>query len=429
MSELDLGLKVGTRRLFWDMGLSTRLDVELRGHKAANQRGGAQSFTDLDVLGISISPDVRLTTLIADCKTSRRDSTSRMFWVKGVADFFGADHAYLVREHEVTDAARQLSARLGIGILTSPELERLQTIHDPSPNSDSAGLAVLFDRRAVANHLSAFNGLNSKLNHLLDFSQFDYWVNASHRNPTQLAAHMSKASKLLNPGDPAHRAVVLDLCWLYLLSLTRITGYVRGGFLGDPDRAVQEYLFGGPSGLEEKRVTAALLNRARPAGTQEMGHLPSYYRPMLELVTRLLKRPQHLQASLRYIEVATAFATAADVGPVPQALKQGTFDPIAAKLAADVCGFITDICGLDPKFRFHARRTLLGEEPSAAPTLSAAPKGQPSKLEPSGTRMPQPGSAANRSHPQLSLLDLEDWEPDRNYEHEHEEDVAESPDD
>ena len=30
MSELDLGLKVGARRLFWSMGLSTRLDVELR---------------------------------------------------------------------------------------------------------------------------------------------------------------------------------------------------------------------------------------------------------------------------------------------------------------------------------------------------------------------------------------------------------------
>lgn len=72
------------------MGLSTRLDVELRGHKAAQQRGGAQSFTDLDVLGISVSPDVRLTTLIADCKTTKRDSTSRMFWVKGVAAFWAS---------------------------------------------------------------------------------------------------------------------------------------------------------------------------------------------------------------------------------------------------------------------------------------------------------------------------------------------------
>lgn len=428
MSELDLGLKVGTRRLFWDMGLSTRLDVELRGHKAASQRGGAQSFTDLDVLGISISPDVRMTTLIADCKTSKRDSTSRMFWVKGVAEFFGADHAYLVREHEVTDAARQLSARLGIGILTSPELARLQTIHDPGPNADTAGLAVLFDRRAVASHLSAFNGVNSKLDHLLEFSQFDYWVNEPHRNPTQLVAHLAKASKLLNPMDPAHRAVFLDLCWLYLLSLTRVTGYVRGGFLGDPDRAVQEYLFGGPAGLEEKRVTAALLNHARPAGTPEMGHLPAYFRPMLELVTRLLKRPQHLQSSLRYIEVATAFATAANVEPIPLALKPGVFDPIAAKLAADVCGFVTNVCGLDPRFRAHARRVLLGEEPSTSATLAGAANNKPASIESSVKRTPPSAVGSTRSLPQLSLLDLDDWEPDGNYEGDSGEELAEDPD-
>ncbi|MFF2245895.1 hypothetical protein ACFVTM_17140 [Arthrobacter sp. NPDC058130] len=417
MSELDLGLKVGTRRLFWDMGLSTRLDVELRGHKAASQRGGAQSFTDLDVLGISVSPDVRITTLIADCKTSKRDSTSRMFWVKGVAEFFGADHAYLVREHEVTDAARQLSARLGIGILTSPELARLQAIHDPGPSAETPGLDVLFDRRAVASHLSAFNGLNSKLAHLLEFSQFDYWVNEPHRNPTQLVAHLAKASKLLNPSDPAHRAVFLDLCWLYQLSLTRVTGYVRGGFLGDPDRAVQEYIFGGAAGLDEKRVTAALLNHARPAGTPERGHLPAYFRPMLELITRLLKRPQHLQTSLRYVEVATAFATAGNAEAIPVALRPGVFDPIAAKLAADVCGFLTSVCDLDPRFRGHARRVLLGEEQSTSPPAAgAANSTPPGLLDSLAKRTPPSAAHSNTSLPQLSLLDLEDWEPDDSYE-------------
>lgn len=428
MSELDLGLKVGTRRLFWDMGLSTRLDVELRGHKAASQRGGAQSFTDLDVLGISISPDVRMTTLIADCKTSKRDSTSRMFWVKGVAEFFGADHAYLVREHEVTDAARQLSARLGIGILTSPELARLQSIHGPGPNAESPGLDVLFDRRAVASHLSAFNGLNNKLDHLLEFSQFDYWVNEPHRNPTQLVAHLAKASKLLNPLDPGHRAIFLDLCWLYLLSLTRVTGYVRGGFLGDPERAVQEYLFGGAAGLDEKRLTAALLNRARPSGAPEMDHLPAYFRPMLELITRLLKRPQHLQSSLRYIEVATAFATAANVGPIPRALNPGAFDPIAAKLAADVCGFVTRVCGLDPRFRDHARRVLLGEEPATPPPVADAASSRPPSLEFTGKRTPSYGANSAKRLPQLSLLDLDDWEPDADYEGDSGEELAEDSD-
>ena len=141
MTEHDLGLKVGVRRLFWSMGLSTRIDVQLRGFTPPpstdpNRRGrAAQSFTDLDVLGVAVTGGYRLSTEIADCKTSQRDSTSRMFWVRGVADLFGADHAYLVREHDVTDAARQLSARLGITVLPSEDLARLQLslIHISEP--------------------------------------------------------------------------------------------------------------------------------------------------------------------------------------------------------------------------------------------------------------------------------------------------------
>ncbi len=149
VTELDLGLKVGVRQLFWSMGLSTRLDVESRGFspppKAGARPRAAQTFTDLDVLGVSINNGFRVGTEIADCKTSQRDSTSRMFWVRGVADLFGADHAYLVREHDVTDAARQLSARLGVAVLPSEDLVRLQA-HYPSPAAVAESpMGVLFD--------------------------------------------------------------------------------------------------------------------------------------------------------------------------------------------------------------------------------------------------------------------------------------------
>ncbi|MCA1712561.1 MAG: hypothetical protein LC789_13385 [Actinobacteria bacterium] len=248
MTELDLGLKVGVRRLLWTMGYSTRLDVQLRGFAAPAAGRGRQSapesFTDLDVLGVAVNPGQHVATAIADCKTSRRDSTSRMFWVKGVADLFGADHAYLVREHEVSDAARQLSSRLGITVLPTDDLARLQAFHGGPPIDGP--LAVLFERRAVEQHLAAFDALDKRLRRLLDYRQFDYWVYEPHRNPVQLVAHLAGSAKHLNPKDPAHGALFLDLAWLYLLALIRVTAHVRGAFLGDPDRGLQEYMASRP---------------------------------------------------------------------------------------------------------------------------------------------------------------------------------------
>lgn len=180
--------------------------------------------------------------------------------------------------------------------------------------------------------------------------------------------------------------------------------------------------------MEEKRVTAAHLNHARPAGTPELGHLPAYFRPMLELVTRLLKRPQQLQTSLRYIEVATAFATPANVEPIPRALKPGVFDPIAAKLAADVCGFVTSVCGLDPSFRDHARRVLLGEETSTSPTVADTVNSRSPSLESTEKRTSSYAAKSAQRLSQLSLLDLDDWEPDADYEGDSGEELAEDSD-
>ncbi len=153
MSELDLGLKVASRRLLWRMGYTTRLDVQLRGvwgpgrpdRASERARRGAQpeSFTDLDVLGLGFAGGSRLHSAIVDCKTSPGGSTGRMFWVRGVADFFAADDAYMVRDSVVSDAARQLTTRLGITALTSDDLGRLEALHPSELPLDTAPLSQL----------------------------------------------------------------------------------------------------------------------------------------------------------------------------------------------------------------------------------------------------------------------------------------------
>lgn len=391
MSELDLGLKVGVRSLLWSMGFSTRLDVQLRGHEKPTG-GPAESFTDLDVLGVAIAPGYRLSTTIADCKSGRADKpTARMFWIRGVADLFGADDAMLVREHDVNDATRQLSAKLGITVLPSADLQHMQTLHGVQLRT-SGPLDVLFDRHAAEAHLKAFTRLDKRLKLLVEYRDFDYWVYDDHRNPFQLVAHLRDAARHLKPKDPDHLALFFDLAWLYLLALIKVTEHLRGAFLTDPDRGLQEYLFGGPTGLKEKTQVAQLLQSLKPEGARDRDHLPEYYPILRELVTRLLRRPTHMQAALRQLEAASALCVARQRVTLEAAFDVD-YDPMAAKLVADVCGFLVSAAELPTEFRTQARAFLLGEPVSTDTTASTASK---------SSRSSQPATAQTSPEPPIS---------------------------
>lgn len=394
MSELDLGLKVGARRLLWSMGYSTRLDVELRGDRSPSEplttgsappnvergkgsrrggprQGGIQTFTDLDVLGVFVEHGFQLSTTIVDCKSGQRDKpTSRMFWARGVADLFRADQIMLVREHDVADATRQLSNRLGITVLAAPDLVATQELYGP-PVDEHGPLGLLFERESVAATLSAFNGLDRRLDSLLEYRSFDYWVYEHHRNPVQLVAHLQESAKHLDPRNPIHLALFLDLAWLYTFALVRVVAHIRGAFLHDVDRGLQEYMFGGATNLREKQETAALLRSVAPADARNLDHLPDYYNNLRELVARLLRRPTEMQTALRYAETASALMAVRERVTLRHAFAEA-FNPIAAKLIADVCGFLVASTGLQSEFRIQARAWLLGEHISR-PNSSKSP--------------------------------------------------------
>lgn len=357
MTELDLGLKVATRRLFWRMGFSTRIDVPLR----AFVPGGTQrkerapeSFTDLDVLGLTITAGFRLHGAIADCKTGRSaKAIERVFWLRGVADFFSANDAWVVREHPPPDAARQLAARLGLAVLTSEDVTALEGFHPTDLPIEHPALARLFDRKKVARYLAAFTGLDKRLKPLLEYRQFDYFVYEPHRNPMQLVAHLHDAKARLDPKNPLHVALFMDMAWLYLVALTQIVEHVRAAHLTDPDTATQEYLFGGQLGLREKRQMANLLAKVVPDGMERPDPLPPYYPHLRELVVRVLRRPDHILSALRYAEVASA-GLADGVRVRVRSAFAAAYDEIAAKLLNDVCGFLVGAADLDGDLRTQA---------------------------------------------------------------------------
>lgn len=360
MSEKDLGQKVAVRRLLWRMGFATRVDVPLRAYVPASRgRPGHESYTDLDVLGISIAPGFRVHTAIADCKSTSRDTTERMFWIRGVGDFFGADAAYMVRPTKTTDAARQLAARLKIAVVTAEDLAILEAQH-PIPLDLSDGpLARLFDVAQIEQYLKAFIGMDRRLTPLLEYRQFDYWVYEQYRNLTQMVSHLADCAVTLDPANPLHAALLIDCSWLYLLSVSRAVEHVRAMHAADVPTCLLEYFLGGQVALREKTQLLERLVRVLPPAAQSSAQLrPAWYDQLLELVGRFSRAPHACLPALQYAEMLSAALVARKRTTVVKAFG-ARIDPIAAKLLADVVGFLVAAAGLNPNFRTMARELLI----------------------------------------------------------------------
>lgn len=354
MSEKDLGQKVAARRLLWRMGYSTRVDVVLRAAILSNSKNPSpESYTDMDVFGVAITPSGEVQTCVVDCKTGGSSIVSRMFWVRGLVEFFGAHSAYMIRDRAITPDANHLAARLGITALTERNLVKLEEMLVTNVPLTSQPLASLFDERSVESAMKKYTTADKKLKPLLEYRQFGYWVDPDHRSLVALPDTLLAVRKHLDTRNPQHFSLVLDCAWLYLLSLARCIGALRNTHISDLRYGLREYLAGGATMLKQQEEIAELLRALQDSGQIPSGTKvnvdPRFFDDLLELVTRLMRRGTSLNDSLRLLE----FQSASAIHGMRQtsASAFGTsFDSTAAKLAADIVRFLVDSGGLSPAF-------------------------------------------------------------------------------
>lgn len=144
-TDKDLLLKLRFKRILFALGYYSPLEVELShyGDDGAGRHKRA-SLTDLDVLGIKFDPVLTVHRVVADCKSGRQVSDpNRLFWLRGVSDYFGANDAYFLRP-TVGDHARAVAPKLGLRVLDEAELRSLEinlgVDQIPIPNSCSRSL-------------------------------------------------------------------------------------------------------------------------------------------------------------------------------------------------------------------------------------------------------------------------------------------------
>lgn len=357
MSRRDFSQKLEMRRAFWAMGASTRLEVKLGSLvPRAENRADRQDWTDLDVLAVHYSPLTGLTSIVADCKTTRGRVAERLFWLRGVMDLSGAKIGYLVRDDPLPAASRQLALRVGITAFDRADREALlgevRTNGKQSPS--------FLEARAVEHWLSLLNSLPKDLERLARYRDTGYWISPRHRNVTFLPTILGTAREHLDPQAHWAFAVVVDMAWLYLLAALTALEEMSRLNLAEPRVGLAQVVIGDERERREKeflaeqlRTVFAALPRRQPVPAVDV--VPRYYGDLTELMIRLAKRRSHALVALRALELVSAHAAMGEVVPWPE-LGARSETTLGIKMASDVVRFLVRAANLSRTFqdRFDA---------------------------------------------------------------------------
>src|SRR5262249_48270985 len=153
---------------------------------------------------------------VADCKASVKRATERVFWLKGVAELFRAQNAYLIRDRELPPAARQLALRLGVAAMDAPDRKQFL---------DQAGTARLpkagkfLDGDTYRTWDALLIDTPKSLEQLQRYRRSFFWVFQQRRNLLQLPGYVHARAKELDPRQRWAQALVIDMAWLYLVTV------------------------------------------------------------------------------------------------------------------------------------------------------------------------------------------------------------------
>jgi hypothetical protein len=374
MANDDLELKLAMRRAFWATGASTRTEVKLSSLVPRGQgrsRGNVQEWTDLDVLGIEYSPMSGLAYALADCKTLKGRVTERVFWLRGVADLFGARSNYLVRSEPLPAAARQLALRLGVAAFDPSDLNLLL---------EQAGVARLpvagnfLEGATLARWNQLLETAPKAVERLGRYRRAFYWVVPPHRNLVQLPAYARDAASHFDPNARWAQVLVIDLAWLYLHSLLTTLERISRLQLSDPVMSLQQTVLGGEPELRERQQLAEQLslvlrhvNVRKGERIPTVSVLPEYFDVLVEAVARIGRRRDVATEALRCLEFVGVETVAAGGARWREAFPTGS--GLAIKLASDMVRTVVRASGLSADFvtRFDEVTRAPAAEVTAAP--------------------------------------------------------------
>jgi hypothetical protein len=187
-----------------------------------------------------------------------------------------------------------------------------------------------------------------------------------YRNLTQLPLYAREARSQLRATDRWAQAIVVDLSWLYLLSVLYAVDETTKFNLGQLGSALRQVTVGGEHEVRERDQLKVQIRRLVEHFEPEPGRrpaepdlVPSFFEDLTDLVARASRRRQHATEALRVLEF-TGVETILGRG---SSWKESfpSYDAYAVKLASDTVRFLCRAAELDMRFLDIFDRTVEGE--------------------------------------------------------------------
>jgi hypothetical protein len=301
--DKDLSLKLRFRKILFSQGYWCPIEVALSQYEASGTTVKRVSLTDLDVLGLRYDNLFSRSVVVGDCKSGKNVSDiSRLFWIKGVSEYFGADQAYFIHT-TIGDHARSIAPKLGLRILDESALlaleDGLRVVEHSLPWNDLTtyqsitklwGIDVPKDTKPDDEHL--------RFKKVYSYLSYSYWYISQHRNLLNTVEHFREIASLLDAGNSRHVLLAYGGLERFVHSLLEaITFVFTQGSRNIPIEA-RKYIYGGNLDLKEKEQFFRLL-RSLTKSNEQLD--PPYLNDIIELIARMLRNPAGACDLLRHI--------------------------------------------------------------------------------------------------------------------------------
>ncbi len=336
--DLDLPLKLRLRRLFFSQGYWSPIEVELSHYENLGIGVGTKrrSLTDLDVLGIKFDALFTQHRVVADCKSGKNVSdANRLFWLRGVMDYFGADQAYFVRS-AMDSHFRAIAPKMGLRALNNAELANLEKAAGadvfPVPLADVGFYQSVRDLWGVQMTSGVkITDEQARLKKVYSYLSYTYWYIESYRNLLTLVGHFESIAELLDPANERHVLLAYTGAERFAHCMLEAAQFVLSMGATSVPQYGRIYIYGGALALKDKEQFFGLLRKA--TGFEEQLD-PPWLSNVTELLGRMLCHPAGAADVLRYLNAIFLWCVRLGHAAVPE-LTPGLKNTAALVLAKD----------------------------------------------------------------------------------------------
>ena len=198
VDEKDTALKFQLMRYLWNQGFFVRRNVSLEQGHVKGRR--AIQYTDIDVLAVRVEPTLSTRLQVADCKSGQGAKTAeRLFWLKGVMDFVGAESGYFLRTNLVDNKYREIASQLRIAPLSADHLSGLEK----SMGTSEAPYLGPFSKNLAGLEHGVFQRIPPNLAYVRAHLLVGYWQSPLHKRITGTVQCLQgvRRDKSLSPLD------------------------------------------------------------------------------------------------------------------------------------------------------------------------------------------------------------------------------------